>query len=186
MRNSVPKEFTVGESLEWKKSFFDYPASEWTLTYYFRGAGPGFNAVATADGDGFFITVAKTVTASCSAGIYYFQAFVEKGSEKFLIDEGEVKVIASLVAVATTTTLDNRSQIKITLDNIDAMIAGKATLDQQEYTIGDRQLKRYPIPDLLEMRKEYARLYEQEKRTEAKKKGGGVFKNYKVKFRNPR
>lgn len=186
MRTFVPKELTVGESLEWKKSFSDYPASEWTLVYYFRGAGKGFDAAATADGDKFEIAVAKTVTAEMSAGNYYFQAFVTKNDEKIEVDAGEVTVKASIGSLAVATTLDDRSAVKRTLDAIVALLEGKATLDQQEYTIGDRQLKRYSIPDLLELRKTYARLYEQEKRAERKRAGGGVFKHYKVRFRSPR
>jgi hypothetical protein len=187
MRETAPKEFTVGESLEWTVSFDDYPASDgWILTYYFRGAGTGFNASAAADGDDHLIEVAKTATAALTAGKYSYQAFAELGEAKVLVDVGEAIVKESLAALSTGTAYDARSQVKIILDNIDAMIAGKATLDQQEYSIGTRQLRRIPLPDLIALRKEYARLYAAEQRAEKLKNGGSLIRNHKVRFRNPR
>jgi hypothetical protein len=50
---------TAGVTWKWKKTFSDYPASEWTLTYYLRKNGAtatSFNA--TADGDTHLVTVA--------------------------------------------------------------------------------------------------------------------------------
>ena len=47
-----------------KKNISDYPASEWTLTYYLRKDG------ATADGDTHLVTVATTTTTGYAAGVY--------------------------------------------------------------------------------------------------------------------
>ena len=54
-----PEKVTAGVTWKWKKTFSDYPASEWTLTYYLRKNGAtatSFNA--TADGDTHLVTVA--------------------------------------------------------------------------------------------------------------------------------
>ena len=186
MRYSVPKEFTIGESLTWTKSFADYPASDgWVVTYYFRGAGTGFNAAGASDGDDHLFEVATATTGAMTAGKYSYQAFAELDGEKVQVDFGEVTVKASLSATLTTATFDGRSAVKIALDAIDALIAGKATLDQQEYTIGNRQLKRYTPTELVKLREHYAALYAQEVRAENAKKGGSLLKTHRVRFRRP-
>jgi hypothetical protein len=187
MRNTVPTILTPGESLTWEKSFADYPASDgWELVYYFRGAGAGFDVAATADGDTFELAVAAEDTEELIAGRYYYQAFVELETERLLVDEGEIMVRASLSEIQSADTFDGRSQVKIILDAVDALIAGKATLDQQEYSIGTRQLKRYPLPDLIALRDKYAKLYAAELRAERLKNGGSLIRNHKVRFRNPK
>lgn len=185
MRETVKKEFVKGESFEWEKSFDPYPASDgWTLSYYFRGIGAGMQIDGAADDDAFLLTATASQTTNLSAGVYYYQGFVSKDDEKILVDSGEVKVLPSLVD--ENANYDGRSQVKITLDAIDAMIAGKASLDQQEYTIGNRQLKRYSMADLIALRDKYAALYAAEVRAENRKKGKGIFKNSYVRFQKPR
>lgn len=182
MRNSVPTKFSKGESLSWEKSFSLYPATDWTLIYYFRGAGTGFDAAATADGTNFLVTIAKTVTAAMTAGNYSFQAFVEKDDEKICVDAGDVIVTQGFASLETSETLDNRSQVKKILDAIDATIEGKASLDQLEYEIGNRRLRRYAMDDLLKLRDTYAKLYAAEIRAEKARKGKSPFKTIKVGF----
>lgn len=187
MRSSVRPEFTAGESLTWQKSFCDYPASDgWELSYYFRGAGTGFDADAAADGDDFTVTVTAETTEPLSAGRYSYQGFIQLDSERILVDSGEVNVLPSLAAIETEDSFDGRSPVKIALDNIDAMISGAATLNQQEYTIGSRQLKRYPLPDLIALRDKYAALYNAELRAANTKKGKSPFKKIYARFTRPR
>jgi len=53
------EKLTNGVTWKWKKTLWDYPASEWTLTYYLRKAGAtatSFSAI--ADGDTHLVTVA--------------------------------------------------------------------------------------------------------------------------------
>lgn len=182
MRNLVPPEFTIGESLAWEKSFSLYPASEWTLTYYFRGAGPGFNAVATADGDTHVLAVAKTATAAATAGRYSFQAFAEKGTEKILVDAGDIMAYATLATLDTTEEVDPRSEAQKILDVIDARLSGDISRGVMEYQIGDRQLKRYSLKELVEVRKMYAGIVARERRALSP---DGLFKNHHVRFRRP-
>jgi hypothetical protein len=182
-RTTVPADFTIGESLAWKKSFSLYPADSWTLKYYFRGAGAGFDVTATADGTDFLCTVPKTATAACAAGRYSYQAFAEKSAEKILVDAGEITAIASLADLTTEEEFDGRSEIKKTLDAIDARLKGDVSKGVLEYTIGDRQLKRYSLKELADLRGVYARLYAAEVRAA---RGGGILKQNYVRFSRPR
>jgi hypothetical protein len=182
-----PTEIIAGETLNWTKSLLDYPASEgWTLKYYFRGAGAGFDVTATADGDDFSITVSATATATMAAGVYYWQAEVSLSGEKHIVDSGQATVKASLASVTSSATFDGRSRAQKILDAIDAMLEGKASLDQQEYMIGNRSLKRIPIPDLIALRTHYAQLVGRERRAEKIRQGASFLKTVHVRFRQPR
>lgn len=181
-----PREIVIGETLRWSRELGDYPASEYSLTYHFRGAGKGFDAAASADGDAFAVTVTAATTAEMTAGNYFWQAVAEKGGEKFVVARGEAKAVAGLASADADAAFDGRSEAKKTLDAIDAMLAGKATLDQQEYTIADRSLRRIPVPELLQLRRELARRVARERRRERVRRGGTVFPSVKVRFNEPR
>jgi hypothetical protein len=60
---------------------------------------------------------------------------------------------------------DPRSHARKTLDAIEAVVEGRATKDQQAYTIGGRSLQRMPIKDLMYFRGVYrAEVYAEESR----------------------
>ena len=182
MAENVPNSFTVGESFSWTKSFSLYPTSSWALTYHFRGVGQGFDVVGTANGIKFELSALASQTNGCVAGKYAYQAFVTKNTEKILVDEGLVLVHPSLASVAANATFDGRSNAQKILDAIDAMVQGKATLDQQAYQIGNRQLSRIPIPDLIVLRDKYQRIVSEEKRVQGLKSGSSYLKTIKGAF----
>ncbi len=163
-----PPEIVIGETLEWEKDFDDFPADEWTVTYYVRGPGVGFDIAGTADGTTHVFTVPTGTSDDITvAGLYHFQAWAVKGSEKHLADSGTTKAIASLATITpATTTYDGRSEAKKILDAIDALMLGKASIDQQSYTIGTagstRTLSRIEPSELLELRKYYAAIVARE------------------------
>jgi hypothetical protein len=185
----VPAEIAIGETLEFEKDFEDFPADEWTVTYYFRGAGPGFNVAGTADGTTHVFTVAAATSATMVAGRYDYQAFAVKDDEKHLVDEGSTTAKASLALLNTTETYDGRSPAKKILDAIDALMQGKATLDQQSYLIAtgvpgftsQRQAERIPPSELLELRKYYAGLV----RSENRRQSGRSFRTIYIQFNEP-
>ena len=65
-----PEKLTSGVTWKWKKTLSDYPASEWTLTYYLRKDGATATSFsATADSDT-LVTVAASTTSGYAAGVY--------------------------------------------------------------------------------------------------------------------
>jgi hypothetical protein len=185
-----PREFAAGETPRWRKSLADFPASDgWALDYYLRGAGAGFDVRAAADGDDFLFEVPLASTENLAPGNYRWQGWVSKGAESYKVAEAPVVVKQGFAGVAANTTVDTRSQVKRILDAIDALIEGKATRDQQQYTIagggGYRMLMRIPVSELVQLRKEYARLYARERRRERVRRGGSVFPTIKVRFDRP-
>jgi hypothetical protein len=59
---------------------------------------------------------------------------------------------------------DGRSDNQKALDAIEAVLARRATLDQQRYTINNRELWRTPIIELIKLRSFYAAAVAREKR----------------------
>ena len=179
-----PASILAGSTLKWSKCLPDYPATDgWTLTYKFRGPSVGFDVEAEADGSDYLITVAAEDTETMVSGTWFYQGWVEKDGEKYPIASGQVIVTAALPDEEEI--YDGRSQFKRILDAIDAMLAGKATLDQQEYQIGDRMLARIPIPDLIKLRETYAKLVFQEQQVEAANDGRPILKTILTRFTTP-
>lgn len=180
-------EIIQGSTVAWEVRLPLYlPSEGWALKYYFRGAGTGLNLTAVAEFDVFQLEITAAQSQTFTVGDYAWQSIAEKGADKIFIASGNVKIKKGFAAVAEATTIDNRSPVKIALDAIDAMIQGKAGLDQQEYTIGNRSLKRYAMKDLIDLRNHYQRLYNDELRAEASKQGkGGLFTPHYAKFKRP-
>lgn len=152
-----PVSIHAGETIKFKKSLPNYPAGDgWAVVYKFRGASAGYDATATADGDAHVVTVPASTTANWAGGMWVYQAWASKSGESYLVTSDQINVVAALPN--SSTVVDPRSNAKRILDAIDAMMLGKATLDQQEYQIGTRMLKRIPITELIELRKTYAKL----------------------------
>jgi hypothetical protein len=181
-----PEQIAIGETAEWRKVLPDFPPADgWTLTYYVRGAGHGFDQEATTDGEGYRITVPGTATSPMSAGRYFFEARVSKGAEEHEVARGEMTAVVSIKGMAVTATLDDRSRAQRILDAIDAMALGKATLDQQSYQIGTRQLSRIPITELLALRTQYAQIVARERRAARRRTGAPFLKTIYVRFERP-
>ena len=87
------------------------------------------------------------------AGTYWFVARASDGLDVHDVDEGQLEVLPDLAAVSGPH--DGRSHAKRVLDALEAVIEGRATVDQSSYKINNRELSRTPIPDLISLRKYY-------------------------------
>lgn len=70
-----------------------------------------------------------------------------------LVEEGQVRILEDLVSAAPG--FDGRSHAEKVLEAIEAVIEGRASLDQSQYTINNRSLTRTPVADLLKLRNTY-------------------------------
>jgi hypothetical protein len=154
-----PLQARAGMTWQWRREdLADYPASTWTLKYWFKktgSTGANFSITASADGANFSISVAATTTQGYTAGDYTWAAVVTAGSEAFEVDHGFLKLLSRYDQAAN---LDDRTHARKVLDAINAVLEGRATLDQQEYTIGNRSLKRMPIADLIKLKSVYEQM----------------------------
>jgi hypothetical protein len=158
-----PEELRAGVTWEWDRNdLTDYPASTWTLKYWFKrmGGTDKFSITASADGDNHAVSVAAATTLAYVADDYTWVAVVTSGAEVREVDSGTMKI---LPRYDQDVALDDRTHAKKVVEAIEAVIEGRATKDQEEYTIGSRSLKRTPIKDLITLRDKYkAELYREQ------------------------
>ena len=155
----MKSEIIVGDTLDFETAVPDYPATGgWTLKFRLvprvTGAAIAITCATAADGVSYRAQVAPATTATWTAGEYTWNSWVEKTGARVTVEDGQVTLLPD--PAVTTAPFDNRSHPRKVLAAIEAVIEGRATQDQQEYTIGDRSLKRMPIADLLKFRAQYA------------------------------
>lgn len=180
-----PLELRAGATWKWRREDWasDYPASSWTLKYWFKRAsstGANFSITATADGDNFAVTVAATTTAGYTAGRYTWAAIVTGGSsEAYEIDTGSLVVLPRYDQAAN---LDDRSHPRKVLEAIEAVLETRATKDQMEYQIAGRMLKLTPLVDLLRLRQLYKNEVAAEEAAERLANGIGIARTIQVRL----
>lgn len=165
-----PTQVNAGDTVQWtRQDLTDYLATDgWALSYVLINSTSKITINAASDGSAYAVTVAAATTAGWTAGLYSWQAYVTKTTERFKIDEGSMEVLPNFAAAST---YDSRSHAKTVLDAIEAVLESRATVDQESYSIMGRSLKRTPMADLLKLRDRYAALYAAEKNAENAKNG---------------
>ena len=180
-----PLSFTAGDRVAWTRVDIggDYPPASYSLSYTARKEGAGtvsITATASASGSNYQIIIPASTTANYSAGRYHWQMYIKRTSdnERITLDSGAF-IIQPNKATATT---DPRSNNKVMLDAIDALLDGRATKDQMGYSIAGRSITRIPLPDLMVWRDRYAAKYVKEVRMERIKTGLGQSGIIKARF----
>lgn len=175
MRNEI----IAGDTLDFETQVPKYPADDgngWTLKYRLipRAAGPAvisFDAPQSAvNTDRYRAQVGKNTTKNWTPANYTWVSYVENSGERYSVDTGEVVIRADLGAVGTTVH-DIRTHARKCLDAVEAVLENRATLDQEEFTINSRSLRRTPIPDLLVLKKHYRAEVAAEEAKEARAAG---------------
>ena len=173
---TFPNEIRVGDYVQWRipasQDVFGNSISspDWSVVYYLRtNTGPiGATINSSAFNDGFQFTIASNVTATFTAGSWFYQAVANKsGAEKQTIYTGQFKVLESLEYSGTALNYDGRSQVEKDLATIQAairnIISGGAI---QEYKIGTRTAKKYELSELIELESRYKAELVREKQAE--------------------
>jgi hypothetical protein len=171
-----PPEARAGLTWQWRREDLvsDYPASSWTLKYWFKKTG-ATQANFLDHGNRRRRQLRRqrrcATTGAYTAGDYTWAAIVTGGStEAYEVDRGRLKLLARYDQAAN---LDDRTHARKVLDAIEAVIENRATLDQQEYTIGSRHLKRMTAAELVAFREKYRGLVAQEELQERIRNGQG-------------
>ena len=153
-------EIVIGDTLDFETSVPDYPNTDgWTLTFRLipivSGTAISFSNSGTPVDDplGYRVQLAPATTAAWVAGDYAWNSYLSKSGARQTLESGQVTLLPD--PAVTTAPRDNRSHARKVLAAIEAVLEGRASKDQEEYTIKDRQLKRTPIPDLLTLRNDY-------------------------------
>ena len=153
--SSVPAKVRAGETLQFTVALADYPAGDgWSISYYFIANGlTPFNFSSTADGDSHAVSVAYGTTANWAPGLYSGIGFVTDGTTRTEVWTGTLEVLFNPLTASKTT--DPRSHARRTLDNINAVIEGRATSAVLNSTVEGTTLARIPHADLLDLQARY-------------------------------
>lgn len=124
--------------------------------------GPiAINLAATIDGDEFVFSADASTTATWSAGDYWYSVRVTSGSAVQELESGQVTVLPDMATASSG--YDGRTQAEIALAAIEAVLANRATKDQDRYRINNRELYRTSISDLVKLRDFYRDLVNRER-----------------------
>lgn len=170
----IPLQMTAGTTIEWVRELSDYPAPSWGLTYTLVKDGSQIVISGTQHGDAssHLLSASASTSGEWSSGRYSYQAAVSDGVERHVVEAGSVEILPDFAAASTG--LDDRSYAKRCLDAIEAVIEGRASKAQLEYSIAGRTLKFIPHTELLDMRKRFREEYIAEERRKRRRKTGSA------------
>ena len=178
----VPKLVYAGDTV-----IFDVPAftnsvgeqidsGTYTLKWYARTntASEGATITGVAEADGWRITVPAATTTGFDAGTWTWQAVASYSSEQYTAGRGQFTVKATAVYTGTPGAFDDRSRAEVDLEKVETAIRTLASGGMvQEYTIGGRNLKRYKMGELLQLRDNLKAEVDRERRAEKVRQGLG-------------
>ncbi len=177
-RTELPREFAVNDTVEWTEGDATYPAPTWTVRYHFTSRDEVFSsAQSVANGSDHDLVI---TTTDLTPGRYQYVRKVTDGSDVFTTERGEIEILPDLAA--DTAGIDRRRYAEIALENIEAMLAGKATRDQTSYSLNGRALSRYSPEELNEWRAQLRVEVRDLRRADRRKAGGKPHTNVHVRF----
>ena len=159
-----PSTLVLGDYWAWKRDDLadTYPVGSYALTYEFHEDSGGggthkFTLTATEADDTYYIEAASSTTTGYTVGDYIWEAYITKtaDSNRVMVDSGRTTITQNLA----DTNADLRSHAKKVLDNIEAVIEGRATIDQSSFSLGGRSLSRMSVDELMTFRDRYRAEY---------------------------
>lgn len=153
-----PLAFNAGDSLAWNRGFDGYPASQgWTLTYVLNCPTQKYvvnSADVTVSGDGFAVAIPSSETKSWAAGEYLWLAVLQNTvngvATRVTGAAGRVTIQPDILDASGP--IDTRAQVEIDLENVKAVLSGRASDGVLEYKIADRELRRYSMAELFQLK----------------------------------
>lgn len=184
----IPEKLSAGDSISWT----DAPGRDnldnaitsvdWTLTYVLRGS-TALTVTAVANGPGWKTTITKAQSATLTPGVYYWQASASKGDDRVTMGNGTITILADLAYSGTAQAFDGRSKAEQALDAIDAEIQARLTGGMaEEYTIGNRSLRKTSMKDLIELQSRYKSIVTRERQAQKIAQGLGNPRALYVRF----
>lgn len=143
-----PKIVYIGDSVAWRITDLSHTADEWeTCSVYLRGSGSAALVFTGSAVDNTSFDVTASISGSATGSFAWYIVF-QSGSIRETIPGGAVTVRPN----PSGSSYDPRSHARRVLDAIEAVLEGRAALDQQAITINGRTLSRTPLADLLKLR----------------------------------
>ncbi len=153
--DAIPKTITAGESVSWRVSLADYPASSsWVLTYTLVKSDNQIQIAASASGADHLVEIPFATTQAYDPGEYDYQAHVSNGTERYRVGSGKIKILTDFST--QTDGYDNRSHNRKVLDALEAVIENRASKTQLTQTVGPVQIQHMSHDELMQAQKKYA------------------------------
>lgn len=153
---NVPALIYAGDTVKWNEPATpDYSsAAGWAASFVLKHASGGEHLSAVsgvADGaGGWNFTITAAQSAQLDVNGHWWQLTVSKDGERYTLGTGKLEVKADIPAAGNT--YDGRTQAQIDLDAVRAEMRARVTGGSvQEYSIGNRSLKKMPMADLIAM-----------------------------------
>jgi hypothetical protein len=160
---SEPTEIIQGLTCKWTRTDLhtDYPASDWTLTYYFVGP-TAWNKAATADGDDYDVTLSAAETTALLPGRYKLYGRVSYSGELYEIYRADCIVIEDPAAVEMGE--DQRSWARRCLEKVETALEGSTDSLILNYSIGGagRTIGKMSVGERIKWRDYFAAKVQQE------------------------
>jgi hypothetical protein len=158
MNQPFGQKLVAGDTWKWTVTLDDYPSSQFTLKYFFRGVDQ-LDAVATGSGNDYTISIPPTATGTnpqtgkLNPGQYLWQMCVfDASNNRTELDRGSVEVLADISQAGSDgASVEGRSFVKQALDNVRQAILNYSGRVEQEYQIGNRIVRCKSLRDLLEL-----------------------------------
>ena len=178
---ATPQRITAGDTAKWLLTLADYPAPVWVVSYTLVKAGVKVSFDASPSGADHLISITKATTAFWQAGSYTYQAVATSATERILIETGVIEIIADFAQA--TTGLDARSHSQKMVDLLRAVIEGRASKTDKQYSIGGRMMMSLtPIELRTELDYWEARLRTEQASDRQRKTGKSRFGSVQVRF----
>lgn len=165
-----PGTFSAGVDFSAKCVLPGYAAPVWAVSAVIRGP-ESIDLAATGNGSEHTFSAPAATTTGWAPGAYWVSIRATDGVKVVEVTRLQMTIEPDLAAVSGA--YDGRSQNEIALDAINAVLAKRATIDQQRYTINNRELWRTPMADLLKLRAFYTTQVRRERRRAAGVTGFG-------------
>jgi hypothetical protein len=168
--SQIPSALVAGDRWAWKRSAADY-GSGYTFTTELTPAAGGTptTVTATLSGDHYIYEVSSADTAEYASGAYTWVEMVSRDSDGQRVRLSYGKGTISPDPAASTA--DTRSHAQKVLAAVEAVIEGRASIDQMSYQIGNRSLSRTPLTDLILLRDKYRAEVRREEQAEKLRNG---------------
>lgn len=159
-----PDRLVTGDRFAWQRPDLvsDYPLADYTMTYHFsQDSGGGgthhFTLSSTEADNNYYFEKPSSETTSLVAGDWKWQLYAIRtsDSQRITIDYG----ITKFTLGELDTNNDLRTHAKKVLDAIEAVIEGRATIDQSSFSLGGRSLSRMSVDELMTFRDRYKAEY---------------------------
>lgn len=173
----------AGDTLVFNRSFPDYPAPAWTVVYALANQSGTFKDFSVAIvGSGFTVTLPASKSAAYTAGLYQLQEAVSNSvtGEVYTTGVFPITILPSLIA--SNGPLDIRTTARQIYDAITATLQGRATVAQEEMTIGGRMIKYLSPRDLRREWKHFEREVKTEEQEQRIANGLGSGSAIKARF----